>query len=293
MAKSSVSKGFSSMLWDWVSIEELYRSSTISLIKEDKMAGKKLVSRRGFTKGIIQTAGMAVLAKIFNVLPEVKIAFAGAKRGSHYLPENAKANGLTGDEARKVIKQALSYDTSRQLQASLHDFSPQTDDAWAITVFWTDEAGKYHKGPAAAVPFKDEAGNLASLFFSAIDGDAQSAIAVLTRDGEHIAGVDVYQVKNGAVEVDRVDASQVDLTRVDVGHRAGKHAVRPLRSSGCTWDRMYDCLRMFGCSGLAAALCAASFFACVIAPPACVAAFACALYCGGAFALCWGYIGCP
>ena len=231
---------------------------------------KRQISRRGFLDRIAKITSAAVLAKFLKFIPEASTVFAntgGSKNG--YPPKDANIQQLSGDEAQKIIEYSINNKTSQQLQNFLSDFSPQLDNAFVISVSWTDEETKENlEGPAAAITLKNGSDVEAYLYFSSINGDDQFALVKPLINNQKFEAVDVYTVQDNAIGTQRVDVSQT-------------------RSDLCTVDCMVQCLQLYGCSGYAITVCMASIIACVAAPPACIVAYACTLYCGGAFSICF------
>lgn len=248
---------------------------------------KKRISRRGFLKGIFHGAGFAIFAKISPLVPEAS-AFFSSSRQNNPLPENAEVNELTGAEAQELIDRALNYNDSNRLRRHLADFTAQADDARALTASWEDERGRQHEGQVATIPLENGDVANACLFYSEIDGQTQSILTVIVTDGQAIEGADIYYIANGRIRTRRRRLHSNESAQAFKSNKAQP----TMNHVPCTQDCLLSCLQQFGCTGFAFTLCAAAILSCPFFIATCIAAYACTLYCGGAFSICWDDICC-
>lgn len=247
---------------------------------------KKNITRRGFLKGFFHAAGFAVFAKISPLVPEASAFFTS--RRNNPLPENTQVDELTGEDAQELIDRALNDNDSARLQAHLATFAIQLSDARALTASWVDERGRQHNGQVATIPLENDEGDTACLFYSEIDGQIQSILTVIVTNGREIEGADIYHIAGGRIQTTRRRMNSSEGTQV-----TKSSMVQPtMNHVPCTQDCLLSCLQQFGCTGFAFTLCAAAILSCPFFLATCIAAFACTLYCGGAFSICWDDICC-
>lgn len=253
-------------------IAKLVRRAEVPLIEVG-------LGRRRFLK---LAGGAALAAVLASLRPDYKAFADGGPDEISALLKDAKIQELKGEEAERLIQQALHADQSLQLRAALPGFSPESEGIRAVAF-----SGPKHAGRVAAIPLKDKNSAEAFLFFSHIDCKSESGMITLARDGQVITGGTVYRVKGGTVAANMVD--------LGLG-RNGKEATpssASATSDTCNADCLIPCIEAFGCSGLALSTCIAGLLICPWFPASCIAFAVCAFYCGGAWSYCWTNICCP
>ncbi len=246
----------------------------------------KDVSRRGFLKGMFHAAGFAVFAKMSPLVPEASAFFTS--RRNNPLPEDTQVDELTGEEAQELIDRGLNYNESARLQAYLATFAIQMNEARALTASWADERGRQHSGQVVTIPLESDTGDNACLFYSEIDGQIQSVLTKIVTDGQAIEGADIYYVASGRVQTRRRRLNSGE----DTEGFNGSVNQPTMNHVPCTQDCLLSCLQQYGCTGFAFTVCATAILSCPFFLASCIVTFACTIYCGSAFSICWDDICC-
>ncbi len=233
----------------------------------------KDLSRRNFFVGMIKATFASTLAPLFALVPEAKAVLAnGGPIGR--VPKDTRIDRLTRAATEDAVAVALSATISKQLFAKLiANYAVDTSNSIAFNATWVDKLRGPTVVPVAVLPFKDGQGGEAYLFYSPMDGGTQSVLVELKANRKSLTEAEVYQISNGTIAINRVA-----LTR---------HGNPETMTHLCNQDCMIQCLQLYGCSGLGLTLCIVAILACPFSIISCLGAWACTLYCGGAFSICW------
>ncbi len=235
----------------------------------------KPISRRNFLSGMFKTVTAGMLASILRFVPEAQGVLAAEGR----LPKDTRVDRLTGVAAADAIAAALNARISKRLLSKLNaNFAADTSNGMAVSASWSNTSGESYVMPVVVLPFKDGKGGEAYLFYSPIDEGAQSIMVDLKANRKALIEAKIYQVINGAITVNPVSST-------------AKGSPQPATHL-CNQDCMIQCLQLYGCSGLSLTLCIAAIIACPFSIISCIGAWACTLYCGGAFSICWSNFCC-
>lgn len=232
--------------------------------------GRQRLSRRDFLNIMSQLGIVTVFGKLARFFPEFGWV-KGVTQAKTLLniPKDLVLEPIRKQKASRLISEALENEDARMLQRALPSFKPIIGEARVTSAVWS-------KGDQQAIvvgiPFRSAQGTEAALTYINTKGMPQSVMVEFTDQTDLSKGKIYY-----------IDGDQV--TVVD----ANPEGIFSKTSSGasCTTSCLIQCLPLWGCSGLALTLCIAAILSCPFFIGSCVAAWACTLYCGGAFSYCW------
>ncbi len=253
---------------------------------------KGFLSRRSFLQGTLKTIGTVCIAHVTTLIPETRSVLARAHRAKN-LPwsqfQDLEVTPLPEDEAQQLLHQAFNHQHTRQLLTANAQFHQQAVAPTTMTATWKDEDGLSHTGNVAAISYVDDSGTEAVLFFSDIEGQTGAVLTILLQRDQHTIRAEVHLVEGEHVRVE-----PIVLTKPTTSSQMQTSSTLPAQvpPRECTQDCLIFCIQQYGCGGLGLTLCITALLTCPFFLATCFAAFACTLYCGSAFSICWTDICC-
>jgi hypothetical protein len=238
---------------------------------------RKGVSRREFLSMVSGLGIATAIGKLLKFFPEVDSALAQGGTPINPLlqaPKDLVLKPIQGQAASQVISQALKSKDVRALREKLPAFQPALGESKVTSAVWSKGT---QKATVVAIPFTNPQKAEAVLQYITVNGVTQSIMVEFT-DPSNLTKARMYSVANQ--QVNFVDST----SNVQPG------GLSTASGSNCNKNKMIACLQAWGCSGLALTLCIAAFISCPFFIGSCIAAWACTLYCGGAFSKCWCWL---
>jgi len=161
---------------------------------------KKQISRRGFLKGIGQTAIAATLANILKFVPEAQEVFANnlLTKGSVTVEE------LTGQALKEAARNSLAYGDSVTVESFLtaRGYQRQVDKSRGLKVtIHDDKLGSGREGILITVPY-EKGEQQANLIYASSPGAITRVGADIREYSRGLIAADVYEVQDGTVRFD-------------------------------------------------------------------------------------------
>lgn len=226
------------------------------------------LSRRSLLRSGINLGIVSVVAPLARLFPEASIAAGREARKSTAatianLPEDLVLRVIEGRRADRLVAQTLADEDVQALLNVLPAYRPVTDEARVQSGMWQ---GRRHQAIGISIPLVSDNGGEAAILHIVTDGVPSSVLVEFPNPADR-AIHHIYVASAGR-------AADTEPT------------ITVPAATSCNTDCFLRCLPLYGCSGLALTLCAAALLTCPFFFPTCFMAWACTLYCGGAFAQC-------
>jgi hypothetical protein len=231
----------------------------------------KLLSRRSLLRGVAALGLTPIVGQLANLFPEAGVVLANRQAPLPTFlqaPRDLIVSNIEGKKASTLLAEALRDGDVVQLRQTLPDFRPELSEARVASATWQRGA---HSATVVAVPFTNDDGAHAALFYARTDGTPSSLMVEFPNPSQLTQAI-IYSVANGHV------------TRVDAADRISQLGAT---TTSCTVNCIINCLPGWGCTGLALSLCAGSLLMCgMLIFPSCIGAVICTFWCGYAFSQC-------
>lgn len=237
---------------------------------------KKSFSRRDFVRVMSGIGVVGISEKLLKFFPEVKpvLAKGGSSTGTSLpsLPDDLVVEPIKGEKASNIISSVMEKADGLALRRALPSFHPVPNEARVTSAVWAEGT---QKAIIVAIHFTNHHGEGAILQQVTLNGTLKSITMVRIPDNLDTTKARIYKIVNKQVDVINIGATPSGVANVTS------------TSTSCTRDLMISCLQQYGCSGWTLTACIASLLTCPWTLWGCVAAYACTLYCGGAWSNCW------
>lgn len=198
------------------------------------------------------------------------ITNGGSSTAPSFLPDDLVVEPIKGEKASNIIASVMEKADGLALRGALPSFHPVPNEARVTSAVWAEGT---QQAIIVAIHFTNHHGEGAILQQITLNGTVESITMVRIPDNLDTTKAKIYKIVNKQVDVINLGAMSSGFANAT--------------STSCTRDLMISCLQQYGCSGWTLVACITALLTCPFTLWGCVAAYACTLYCGGAWSNCW------